>query len=279
MKHQPPTASAAPRLPLCLSRPLPRSSCRRSFLADIGLGFTGLALGATLWRDGYGREPEQNNAWSPPDGKPHHKPRAKNVIWVFLSGGYSQMETFDPKPALTKYADISYDDTEYPNPLKNPLFKERSRDVVGGDRLHAKIFPMQVGFRKHGQSGIEITDWWPHLAKCVDDIAFVRSMYTTDNDHNAEFQMHHGRHKLDPPQPVIGSWVNYGLGTLNENLPAFVFIGQYKDTRVRWNFDANYLGPQHSGVELSLDPNNPLPFGTRPAGRLAAGTGESIQVH
>jgi len=62
---------------------------------------------------------------------------------------------------------------------------------------------------------------------------------------------------------VLGSWIHYGLGTLNENLPSFVFIGQYKDTRVRWNFDANYLGPEHSGVELSLDPKNPLPFGTR----------------
>ena len=267
MKRQPPPNDPPPVSPApCLPVSLP-SSPRRCFLADIGLGFTGLALGATLWRDGYGRETEQG-AWEPPDGRPHHEPRAKNVIWVFLSGGYSQMETFDPKPALTKYADKSYDATEYPNPLKDPLFKQRSRDVVGGDRLHAKIFPLQIGFRKHGQSGIEITDWWPHLAKRVDDIAFVRSMYTTDNDHNAEFQMHHGRHKLDPPQPVIGSWVNYGLGTLNENLPAFVFVGQYKDTRVRWNFDANYLGPQHSGVELSLDPNNPLPFGTRPSGVL-----------
>ena len=74
--------------------------------------------------------------------------------------------------------------------------------------------------QKHGQAGVEISDWWPHLATCVDDIAFVRSMYTTDNDHAAEFQMHHGRHKLDERQPVIGSWIHYGLGTLNEDLPA-----------------------------------------------------------
>jgi hypothetical protein len=238
------------------------------FLADIGMGCAGLALGSLLAQDGVARE-NAHADWTPPSGQPHFAPRAKNVIWIFLSGGYSQMETFDPKPALNKYAGKTYDETEYPNPLKDPLFKLRSRAVVGGDRTHSKILPMQVGFCKQGEAGIEITDWWPQLASCVDDIAFVRSMYTTDNDHNAEFQMHHGRHKLDPPEPVLGSWINYGLGTLNENLPAFVFIGQYKDTRVRWNFDANYLGPQHSGVELSLDPKNPLPFGTRPPGVLA----------
>ncbi len=241
---------------------------RRTFLADMGMGCAGLALGSLLHRDGVSRA-NAAEAWSPPTGQPHFAPKAKNVIWVFLSGGYSQMETFDPKPALTKYGGKTYDDTAYPNPTKDPLFEERSRAVVGGDRPHSKIFPMQVGFRKQGESGIEMTDWWPHLATCVDDIAFVRSMYTTDNDHNAEFQMHHGRHKLDPPEPVLGSWVHYGLGSQNENLPSFVFIGKYKDTRVRWDFDANYLGPQHAGVELSLDPNNPLPFGTRPKGVLA----------
>ncbi len=68
---------------------------------------------------------------------------------------------------------------------------------------------------------------------------------------------------LDEVEPVIGSWVNYGLGTLNENLPQFVFLGQYKDPRVKQNFSADYLGPQYSAVELSLDPNNPLLFGAR----------------
>ena len=95
-------------------------------------------------------------------------------------------------------------------------------------------------------------------------------MYTTDNDHNAEFQFHHGRHFLDEKQPVIGSWIHYGLGTLNENLPQFVFLGQYKDTRVRYNLDADYLGPEFAGVELSLDPKRPLPFGSLPAGVLPA---------
>jgi Protein of unknown function (DUF1501) len=241
---------------------------RRTFLADIGLGFTGLALGSMLSRDGIIRASEPAATATPVRG-PHFPPRAQSVIWIFLSGGVSHIETWDPKPALNRHAGKTYDATGLPNPFKSPLFRERSRAVVGDDRLHAQIFPLQVGFRQHGQAGIEMSDWWPELATCVDDIAVVRSMYTTDNDHAAEFQMHHGRHKLDDKEPVIGSWINYGLGTLNENLPQFVFLGQYKDMRVKEDFAADYLGPQHSGVELALDPQNPLSFGTRASGVLA----------
>jgi hypothetical protein len=243
---------------------------RRTFLADVGWGATGLALGAMLHRDGVAR--------AGPAPSPHFAPRAKNVIWIFLSGGVSHVETWDPKPALTKYAGKTYDQTPYANPFKSPLFRERSRAVVGEDRTHARIFPLQVGFRRHGRAGVEVSDWWPNLAGCVDDIAFVRSMYTTDNDHAAEFQMHHGRHKLDEKQPVVGSWVHYGLGTLNENLPAFVFLGKVKDLRVKEDYSADYLGPQHAGVELSLDPNDPLPFGTRPAGVSAEGQRREFEL-
>jgi hypothetical protein len=242
---------------------------RRTFLADIGLGFTGLALGSMLHREGIARAAEVHEAWTPPDGRPHFTPKASRVIWVFLSGGVSHLESFDPKPALNKYAGKTFSETPYPDPLKSPLFRERSRDVVGGVRNYPKIFPLQVGFKQYGRTGVAITDWWPHLASCVDDIAFVRSMYTTDNDHAAEFQMHHGRHALDEKQPVIGSWVHYGLGTLNENLPQFVFLGEYKDQRVKQDFASDYLGPKYAGVELSLDPANPLPFANRGKGVLA----------
>src|SRR3954469_13417154 len=171
---------------------------RRTFLADVGLGFTGLALGSMLERDGVlGAEEPRAPVSTQPTGRPHFEPRAESIIWIFLSGGVSHLESWDPKPILNKYAGKTYDATGLPSPFKSPLFKERSRAVVGDDRTHAEIFPLQVGFRKHGQAGTEISDWWPELATCVDDIAFVRSMYTTDNDHAAEFQMHHGRHKLD----------------------------------------------------------------------------------
>src|SRR5262249_9153972 len=200
-------------------RPAPRGGLtpRRPFRPALGLGFTGLALGAMLARDGVGRAAGAD--WAPPDGKPHFPPRAKKVIWVFLSGGVSHLETFDPKPELNKFSGKTYDETSFPNPQKLPVFKERSRSVVGFDReLHSRIFPLQVGYKKHGQSGAAVSDWLPHLAGCVDDLAVVRSMYTTDNHHYAEQQMHHGRHRLDEKQPSIGSWLHYGLGTLNQNL-------------------------------------------------------------
>ncbi len=237
---------------------------RRTFLSDLGMGCTGLALGSLLWQDGFARA-EAGLA----NGKPHHAPKAKSVIWIYLSGGVSQMESWDPKPALTKYANKTFAETPFADPLKSPLFFKHSRDVVGGVRPYPKIFPMQVGFKKHGRLGVEIADWFPEIAKCADDLAFVRSMYTTDNDHGAEFQFHNGRHQLDEQQPSIGSWATYGLGTLNENLPQFVFLGQYTDTRVKKNFAADYLGPQFTGVELSLDPKNPLPYATRGPGVLA----------
>lgn len=238
-------------------------------LADVGMGFTGLALGAMLQRDGVVRAGFNDvGDYRPPDGHPHFAPKAKSVIWIFLSGGVSHLESFDPKPALNKYAGKTFAQTPFPDPLKAPQFVKRSRDVVGGTRPFAKIFPMQVGYKKHGKLGMEVADWWPNLAGCVDDLAFVRSMYTTDNDHAAEFQMHTGRHALDEQQPVLGSWINYGLGTLNENLPQFVFLGKYSDTRVRKDFAADYLGPRYNGVELALDGVAPLPFAARGPGIL-----------
>src|SRR5689334_22703281 len=189
--------------PCCSGPPCGRVS-RRTFLADLGMGFTGLALGSLLHRDGIVRA-DTAPAWSPPDGKPLSPPQAKSVIWIFLSGGFSHLETFDPKPALNKYAGKTFAQTPFPNPFDNPEFNKRSRALAGGNHTHARIFPLQVGFKKHGQCGQEVTDWLPNLAACVDDMAFVRSMYTTDNVHTAEFQMHHGRHALDDRQPVLGS--------------------------------------------------------------------------
>ncbi len=202
--------------------------------------------------------------WAPPSGQPQFAPQAKSIIWIFLSGGYSQMETFDPKPALNEYAGKTFQETPFPDPLVNPLHDLRSRAVVTNVReKYSKIFPMQVGFRKHGESGIEVTDWWPHLATCVDDMAFVRNMFTTDNDHAAENQIHTGRHKLDETQPSIGAWATYGLGTLNENLPQFVVLGGPTRPDTRESISANHLGPKYAGVPLAIDPNNPLPYGRR----------------
>jgi len=235
---------------------------RRVFLADFGLGFAGLALGSLLRReaaaDGGGESPKVA----------HFPPRARSVIWIFNSGGYSHLETFDPKPALNRYAGKTFDETPFPNPTRSSLHAQRSRSVLSPELEKQKppqgrILPLQVGFRKHGQSGIEISDWWPHLAECVDEIAFVRSMYTTDNDHAAENQIHTGRHRLDELQPGLGAWVSYGLGALNQNLPQYVVLSGAFNSSTRPSISANYLGPRHGGVPLALDPRDPLPYGTR----------------
>jgi hypothetical protein len=245
---------------------------RRTFLADVGMGFTGLALGAMLYRDGIVRA-GQPSAWAPPDGKPHFAPRAKSVIWIFLSGGYSHLETFDPKPALNKFAGKTFDKTPFANPLRSPLHDKRSRSVVAAEinkrDTYPIIYPLQIGYKKLGQAGVEMTDWWPHLATCVDDIAFVRSMWTTDNDHAAENQIHTGRHRLDEIQPSIGAWVHYGLGSLNENLPQFIVLGGSSRGDTRQSIQSLYLGPRHAGVPLAIDPKNPLLYGKRSPDVLA----------
>jgi hypothetical protein len=242
---------------------------RRAFLSDLGMGFTGLALGAMLAADGITKAADSNSESPPPipTGHPHFAPRAKSVIWIFLSGGYSHLETFDPKPALNQYAGITFDKTPFENPVNSPLQKKRFRSVLAEEinvrDVYPTIYPMQVGWKKYGESGIEVTDWWPHLSQCVDDLCFVRNMWTTDNDHAAENQIHTGRHRLDEPQPSVGSWVNYGLGTMNENLPKFVVLGGPTRSDTRLSIDSYYLGPQHAGVPLTLDPKQPLPFGQR----------------
>lgn len=242
---------------------------RRTFLADVGMGFAGLTLGSMLWRDGLTRANagEAKSIWTPPTGQPLFAPKAKSVIWIFLSGGYSHMETFDPKPALNEHAGKTFDKTPFENPIAEQKHKARFRSVVA-DSVNVRdvypiIYPMQVGWKQRGQCGIGITDWWPHLARCADDIAWVRNMWTTDNDHWAENQIHTGRHRLDETQPSLGAWVNYGLGSLNDNLPSFVTVGVPK-AHVSSEVDHGYyLGPQHAGVPLAVDPKNPLPFGTR----------------
>lgn len=241
---------------------------RRAFLSDLGMGVTGMALGAMLADDGVVRAAESGGSVPAPT---QFAPRAKSVIWIFLSGGYSHMETFDPKPALNKYAGMTFDKTPFDNPVNSPLHKKRFRSVPSEEinvrDVYPTIFPMQVGWKKRGSCGIEMTDWWPHLSKCVDDLCFVRNMWTTDNDHAAENQFHTGRHKLDESQPSVGAWAHYGLGTLNENLPKFVVLGGPTRSDTRESIDSLYLGQQYAGIPIALDPKNPLPFAQRAAGQ------------
>ena len=231
------------------------SSSRRAFLADIGMGFTGLALGAMLARDGVVRAAEVQTA--------QPKPKAKSVIWIFLTGGMSHVESFDPKPELNKHAGKTIEESPFKALLDSPYLKKNVREFVPGQhKVQPTIYPMQVGFMKHGQCGTEISDWFPHLAQHADELAIVRSMWTTDNDHGAQLQFHTGRHAIEGPHPTIGSWIHWGLGSLNDNLPSFCVLGTPLADCCGGvqGHGANYLGPEHAGIQLSTDPANPLPF-------------------
>src|SRR5262249_28527001 len=153
----------------------------RTFLADMGMGFAGLALGAMLHRDGYGQD---LSGWAPPDGRPHFAPKVKSVIWLFMIGGVSHVESFDPKWALNRYAGMSIKETPYTDGLKKKYAEEGvSPLAVTPEHLATKVFSLQVGFRKRGECGTEVSDWWPHVGNCVDDIAVIRSMWINDNNH------------------------------------------------------------------------------------------------
>ena len=248
---------------------MPFTDCqRRVFLSDLGLGFGSLAVGAMLQQDSAANAetlslPTAESTQQQSRGLAHSSPRAKNVIWIFLVGGMSQMESFDPKPALNRYAGKTYEESPYGSVLDSPFLKKNLREFVPGlHKVHSRLYPLQVSHRRRGQNGIDISDWWHHLGSVIDDVAIVRSMWTTDNNHGAQLQFHTGRHALEGPFPTIGSWVHYGLGSLNNDLPSFCVLG----TPIAdccggvGAHGASYLGPEHSGIQLNVDPLNPLPF-------------------
>lgn len=242
-----------------------RDAHRRTFLADTGRGLASVALAAMLHRESRAA-PE--GGWSPPDGRPHFPPTAKSIIWLFMNGGVSHLETFDPKPEIDKYAGKSISETPHKD-TQNPEKLKLARVTVINDangQQRNKLFRTQVGFKKRGTSGAWVSDWLPHLGDCVDDLSIVRSMYTTDDNHGAQTQFHTGRHMLDGEYPTLGAWVHYGLGSLNDNLPQFVSMGR----REYWNLkDGHYLGPAHDAVPLRVDPANPLDYG-KPEGPVSS---------
>ena len=133
------------------------------------MGMAGIALQAMLRPEGEARGAEFAAT---------RQPKAKNVIWIFLVGGMSHMESFDPKPELNKHAGKTIAESPYKQLLDSPYLKKNLREFVAGQhKVQPTIYPLQVGYGQRGQSGLEMSDWWPHLGECADDFALVRSMW------------------------------------------------------------------------------------------------------
>ena len=166
--------------------------------------------------------------------QPHFPARAKNVIFLFMTGGVSHVDTFDPKPKLK--ADVGKE-----LKLDHPEIKNRP----GYERIFLKA--PQWEFAPHGRCGTEVSSLFPHVASCVDDIALIRSMHTDHSNHyNATLGMHTGSFAF--ARPSLGSWVSYGLGTANRNLPSFITIAPrqtYAGTQV---YASDFLPGAHQGT-------------------------------
>jgi hypothetical protein len=176
---------------------------RRRFLFQSGGGISGLALACLLNQDGLLGD---QSPYAPK--RPHHAARAKSVISLFMSGGVSHVDTFDPKPALKRYAG---------QPLTG------KGEVVVRQGYPGPLMPSPFEFQRYGESGIEVSEIFPHLASQVDDLAVIRSAYSSSNDHvQAHYELSTGVIRMG--YPSLGSWVAYGLGTENQSLPAFLVI-------------------------------------------------------
>jgi len=151
-----------------------------------------------------------------------------------------------------------YKDSVLASPYLKNVREQVADNVIKTDK--AKLYPLQVGFKKCGEVGAEVSDWWPHTRKRVDDLAIIRSMWTTDNNHGAQLEFLVGRHLLDGCFPTLGSWIHYGLGSLNQNFPQFLSMGPPLNSQCSDGVGAQYLGPEHAGVHLEVNPANPLPY-------------------
>ena len=237
-----------------------RNSCesaRRDFIKHAGMSLSGLALTSLLYRDG------QLLSASELSGA-HHRPKAKSVIWIFLIGGLSHLESFDPKPALNEYAGKTFDETPFAEQvLDQEKLNENLLDPSKQKReVYKKIMPLQVDYQACGNSGLEISNWFPGLQKQADNLCLLRGMWTIDNNHGAQLTYHTGRKITEGAFPTVGSWVSYGLGSANQNLPEYVVLGNPSADccGAAWTHGASYLGPKHAGVRLNVDPDQPLSF-------------------
>ncbi len=236
----------------CCSGRIP-SRTRRDFLKKFGLGFGALALGDLLIRDGFTAEPAAANALAP---RPRHfHGKAKNVIFLFMQGGPSHLETFDPKPLMKKY-----DGQLLPDSLRDfDLAQINTADA----KVMAPIFP----FEKHGESGLEITNLFPELAQHADELAVIRSCHHELFIHGSALTMMHSGTRL-LGHPGVGAWVVYGLGCDSDSLPAYVAMtdGHFRNGAA--TFSSGFLPAVYQGTYLRTQ-GVPIQNLRRPTGLTA----------
>ncbi len=197
---------------------------RRDFLIKAGMGMGALSLASIFGIDPFSTaQAETTTLLSPLAPKsPPFPAKAKAVIHLFAAGGPSQVDTFDPKPALTQYG---------------------GQSIPGMDGV---AFPSPFQFNKCGKSGIEVSSVFPKLGECVDEMAIIRSMWTDIPDHEVASRfMHTG--SLQLPKPSMGSWVLYGLGSMNQNMPGFIALGGAPEWR-----GSDFLSGPYQGCEVQF---------------------------
>jgi len=199
---------------------------RRDLLRNASAGFPLLSLTALLAQ-------ESAVSTNPLAAKhPHHTPRAKSVIFLFMGGGPSQVDLFDPKPKLADHGKI---------PIKLPRI---TRDATPNCR------PSPYRFRQHGEAGIWISELLPHLAHCADDLCVIRSMHCDHIEHSGAIrQLTTGDGVL--PRPSLGAWLLYGLGSEADNLPGFISLGSQNDLPGKVPYSSSFLPTAYEGVAIT----------------------------
>ncbi len=226
-----------------IASPNPAHYTRRAFLRRTGGGFGSLALAAMLGESALMQPARAATAINPLLSRPSHFPsKAKSVIWLFMNGGQSQVDTFDYKPMLEKHDGQKLEGFD----SKTGFFA----DQVG------PIMKSPFKFERYGKSGTWVSEIFPNIARHVDDMAFIHSCFTETNNHSpALFQINTGMNRMG--FPCVGAWVTYGLGTENQNLPGFVVMydtlgrGLPKGHAANWS--SGFLPGVYQGT--ALNPN------------------------
>ncbi len=236
-----------------------QSLTRRHFLSRTGLGLGSAALAGLLVSDNHASGTEKRSGGLP--GLPHFAPKAKRAIYLFMAGAPSQIDMLDYKPKMEKLFD-----KDLPDSIRQG---QRLTTMTSGQKRFP-IAPSKYKFAQHGKSGAWVSELLPHTAKMVDDLAIVKSVYTEAINHDPAITYICTGHQL-PGRASLGSWLSYGLGTLNENLPAFVVLTATwtgrKEAQALYNrlWGAGFLPSKYSGVSLRSE-GDPVLYLSNPPG-------------